>query len=105
MKDLPNLMEATFTCLDYRNVEIPDGVVVYADPPYANTTGYTLGDFDHEVFWDYMRMLSKTHKVFISEQTAPNDFECIWSKEQTRTLDYNKENQPKKVEKLFVWKG
>lgn len=75
------------------------------DPPYANTTGYTLGDFDHEAFWDYMRELSKTHKVFISEQTAPNDFECIWSKEQTRTLDYNKENQPKKVEKLFIWKG
>lgn len=107
MKDLPNLMDATFTCLDYRNVEIPDGAVVYADPPYAGTKKYAtlLGNFNHEAFWEYMRELSKTHKVFISEQTAPNDFECIWSKEQTRTLDYNKENQPKKIEKLFVWKG
>ena len=104
MKDLPNLMDAKFTCLDYRDVEIPEGAVVYADPPYVNTTGYSLGQFDHEAFWDYMRKLSKTHKVFISEQEVPDDFECIWSKELTRTLDYNKNNQPKKVEKLFVWK-
>lgn len=105
MRDLPTLMNATFTCFDYRDVKIPDGAVVYADPPYVNVTGYTLGDFDHEAFWDHMRKLSKTHKVFISEQEAPDDFECIWSKEQTRTLDYNKENQPKKVEKLFIWRG
>ncbi len=105
MKDLPNLMDATFTCLDYRDVEIPDDAVVLCDPPYINTTGYSLGQFDHKAFWDYMRKLSKTNSVFICEQEVPDDFECIWSKEQTRTLDYNKNNQPKKVEKLFVWGG
>ena len=105
LKDFPGVKNATFTCLDYRDVEIPDGAIVYADPPYANTTGYTLGQFDTNEFWDCMRQLSKRCEVYISEESAPDDFECIWSQEQTRTLDYNKSNQPKKVEKLFKYKG
>lgn len=104
LKDLPGVKNATFTCLDYRDVEIPDGAIVYADPPYANTTGYTLGQFDTNEFWDYIRQLSKRCEVYISEESAPDDFECIWSQELTRTLDYNKSNQPKKVEKLFKYK-
>ena len=107
MKDLPNLMNATFTCLDYREVKIPDGATVYADPPYEGTKKYAtlLGNFDHKAFWDYMRHLSKRCEVYISEESAPDDFECIWSQELTRTLDFNKSNQPKKVEKLFKYKG
>lgn len=105
LKDLPGVQSATFTCLDYRDVEIPDGAVVYCDPPYANTTGYTVGQFDTNEFWHYMRQLSKRCNVYISEESAPDDFECVWSQELTRTLDHNKSNQPKKVEKLFKYKG
>ena len=50
-----------------------------------------------------MRKLSKTHKVFISEEQAPEDFECIWSKEVKRVLDVNKANIQSKTEKLFVY--
>lgn len=100
------IKNAKFICGDYRDVEIPDGAVVYADPPYFKTTGYSNSkNFNYEEFWEYMREISKTHKVFISEEQAPEDFECIWQKEVRRTLDANKNNQPKKVEKLFVWKG
>ena len=107
MKDISGLINAEFSCLDYKDVIIPKGSIVYADPPYAKTTGYDkiVGEFNHEEFWEYMRKISKDNKVFISEQEAPDDFECIWKKEQTRTLDYNKNNQPKKTEKLFIWKG
>lgn len=105
LKDLPGVQSATFTCLDYRDVEIPDDAIVYCDPPYANTTGYTVGQFDTNEFWRYMRQLSKRCDVYISEESAPDDFECIWSQELTRTLDFNKSNQPKKVEKLFKYKG
>lgn len=98
------LKDAQFLCLDYKDVHIPDGSVVYCDPPYANTTGYTTGNFNHNEFWDYVREISKKNLVLISEQNAPDDFECIWEQELTRTLDYNKENQFKKVEKLFKWK-
>lgn len=103
-KDLKGLLNTNFTCLDYRDVIIPDGSIVYADPPYKGTTGYTLGKFNHDEFWEYMRQISKNNMVFISEQNAPEDFECIWSKQFTRTLDINKDNQPKKIEKLFTYK-
>lgn len=100
-----NIKNAKFICGDYRDVKIPDNAVVYADPPYSQTTGYSNSkDFNHEEFWQYIRQISKTHKVFISEENAPEDFECIWQKEVRRTLDANKNNQPKKVEKLFIFK-
>ena len=105
LKDLVGIQSATFTCLDYHDVEIPDGAVVYCDPPYANTTGYTVGQFDTNEFWDYMRQLSKRCDVYISEESAPDDFECIWSKEKVRTLEKSDNVGRVKVEKLFKCKG
>lgn len=99
------LKDAKFLCLDYKDVHIPNNSVVYCDPPYKGTTGYTTGEFNHNEFWDYMRLISKNNIVLISEQSAPDDFECIWQQELTRTLDYNKENQPKKIERLFRLKN
>ena len=103
LKDMDNLMTAHFTCQDYHDVIIPNNSIVYADPPYNNTTGYGKDKFNSDEFWEYMRVISKNNKVFISEQTAPNDFECVWEKEFTRTLDVNKENQFKVTEKLFTY--
>lgn len=104
LKDMATLMDAEFICKDYRDVELPDGCVVYADPPYDGTTGYGNEKFDSDSFWDYMREISKNHLVFISEQNAPDDFIPIWKKQLTRTLDRNKNNQFKATEKLFVHK-
>ena len=105
LKDFANLQNATFTCNDYKDVVIPAGSVVYADPPYSNTTGYTSGKFNSEEFWDYMRQIGKDNQVFISELEAPDDFVCVWERPFTRTLDRNKNNQFKVVEKLFTYKG
>ena len=102
---MDNLMTTQFTCQDYRDVIIPNNSIVYADPPYNNTTGYGKDKFNSDEFWEYMRVISKNNKVFISEQTAPNDFECVWEKEFTRTLDVNKDNQFKVTEKLFTYKN
>lgn len=105
LKDFEGLKNATFTCLDYKDVLIPDNAIVYADPPYKNTTGYSLGEFDHDEFWEYMRKISKDHIVLISEQTAPDDFEIVWEKEQKRALDANKDNMFTITERLYKWKG
>ena len=105
LKDLHGVQSATFTCLDYHDVEIPDGAVVYCDPPYVNTTGYTVGQFDTNEFWNYMRQLSNRCDVYISEESAPDDFECVWSKEKIRTLEKNDNVGRVKVEKLFKYKG
>ena len=102
-KDLDNMSKTEFICMDYKDVNIPDGSIVYADPPYNNTTGYGKTKFNSEDFWEYMRKISKKNKVFISEQNAPNDFMCIWEKPFTRTLDVNKNNQFQVTEKLFTY--
>lgn len=103
MKDMEGLYNAEFYSLDYKDVVIPDGSIVYADPPYEGTTGYgSKLKFNTQEFWEYIREISKKNIVFVSEEVAPEDFNCVWQKEFTRTLDVNKSNQPKKIEKLFV---
>lgn len=104
LRNMATLMDAEFICKDYRDVELPEECVVYADPPYDNTTGYNNEKFNSSEFWDYMRKISKNHIVFISEQTAPDDFVAIWEKPITRTLDVNKDNYFKTTEKLFVYR-
>lgn len=105
IRDMALLKNAEFICKDYRDVSLPDGCVIYADPPYNNTTGYGKVKFDSNAFWEYAREVSKTHLMLISEQTAPDDFVSIWEKPFTRTLDVNKNNQFKVTEKLFVHKS
>lgn len=91
----------TFMCLNYKNVA-PKDFLIYCDPPYSGTCGYTAaGSFDTEHFWNTMRKWSRNNLVFISEYTAPDDFECVW---QTETkLDIRDKDNVKqtRTEKLF----
>jgi DNA adenine methylase len=106
LKDMATLTDAEFICGDYRDMAIPQGAVIYADPPYNNTTGYSGGKFDTAEFWLYMRLLAETgHMVFVSEQEAPPEWVCIWEKPFRRTLDRNKNNQFVVMEKLFTYGG
>ena len=98
------LMNAEFICSDYKDVVLPDKCIVYADPPYENTTKYSNQYFDSKAFWEYMRKVSDDHRVYISELNAPDDFVSIWHKSITRTLDVNKDNYFKSVENLYIHK-
>jgi len=73
----------------------------YCDPPYQGTTKYK-DEFNHEIFWEWVRKMSKNYIVIVSEYNAPDDFECIWNKEISNTLDKN--SRSKAVEKLFILK-
>ena len=68
----------TYSVGDYRDVEIPDGSVIYADIPYRTST--QKGDygvrFDHEAFYDWCE--AQTQSLFISEYAMPEDrFVCV----------------------------
>lgn len=107
LRDLEILKDAEFLCKDYRDVELPDGCVVYADPPYSGKmAAFGLNEkFDTDEFWDWCRDKSKTHHIYVSELVAPDDFEAIWIKPVLRQLaNCNAENF-QAVEKLFVYKG
>ena len=98
-RQVPKLQNIIFKNMDYRNLDIPTNSLIYADPPYANTTKYS-NKFDHEQFWNWCREKSKTNILFISEYNAPQDFKCIFEKEITSTLNKNKKDP--KIEKLFI---
>ena len=69
--------------IDYRKVPIPEGAVVYCDPPYKGTAKY-LVNFDHEAFYQWV--LSRPFPVFISEYNMPDDFSPIGIKQKISSL-------------------
>ena len=83
----------------------PKNKLIYCDPPYEKTTGYsTSKDFDHELFWETMRKWSKNNYVFISEYKAPKDFIELSSSKKYSTLS-GKGSCNVRTEKLFVHKS
>ena len=102
LKQLPKMIGVELYNLDYRELAIPDGSIIYCDPPYRGTAGYMHG-LDHEDFWDWCRYMAliKRHKVYISEYNAPPDFICILEIDHYTTL--TKTNKDKRVEKLFIF--
>ena len=101
---MKTLQDVKFDCKDYRELEY-ENALIYCDPPYANTTEYTVGNFDNKEFWQWCRDMSKTNTVIISEYIAPDDFKCIWQKKiktEIRTKINGRENR---IEKLFVYCG
>lgn len=103
MKQSRNLVGIDFLYSSYLDLEIPKNSIIYCDPPYANTTKYK-DNFNHEEFWRWCRDKSKEgHRVFVSEYSAPDDFECVWQKEINSSLTKNTGGK-KGVEKLFVYK-
>ena len=87
--------------LDYKDLPIPENSIVYCNPPYANTTKYK-NEFNHEEFWKWCEdLVNQGHQVFVSEYTAPDNWECVWSKKVNNTL--TKDTGSKQgVEKLFT---
>lgn len=68
--------ELTILNLDYREVDVPRGAVIYADPPYRGAKKYGGETFDHDTFYDWC--CRQTAPLFISERYMPEDrFICI----------------------------
>ena len=104
LERLQQLERLELTSLDYDQVDIPKGAIVYCDPPYKGTAEYKEGGFNHVKFWQWVREKSKTNPVYVSEYNAPNDFKVIRSFSQKSTLQGGVQkhtNQPD--EKIFVY--
>lgn len=100
IKQSEALQEVILLNVPYDCLSIPDNSLIYCDPPYAGTTKYK-DDFNHDLFWEWCRVKSKEgHTVFVSEYTAPSDFQVVWEKPLANTLSKNKSYKP--TEKLFL---
>lgn len=97
-----NLLDVKYYNKKYSDLNIPQNSVIYCDPPYQDTTGYTNeSNFAHDEFWQWCREMSKKgHDVLVSEYQAPSDFICVWEKQVTNSM--NTHNTYKPTEKLFV---
>ena len=87
--------------MDYQDVPIPDGAVVYCDPPYKGTDAYGISGkqaFDHERFYEWC--LTRDFPVFVSEYRMPGGFSDIAS--TTRADSMCAAGSVKRTEKLFV---
>ena len=103
LRQLATLRDVEFRCCSYRDLVLPPNSIVYCDPPYAGTTGYATGGFDHADFWAWCReTFAAGHEVFVSEYTAPDDFLCIWSKSVGINVDNQANKGRRAVERLFV---
>jgi DNA adenine methylase len=101
MKKLPGLKNVEFRVSDYTGIEVCPKSLIYCDPPYKGTTGYSLGGFDHEEFWQWVRYQSKENTVLVSEYEAPEDFTCVWSKITKTDMRVGDGVKEMRIEKLY----
>jgi DNA adenine methylase len=81
LKKMETLMDAQFTCEDFRNLNYKNAVI-YCDPPYKNTSQYDkkiLGNFPYDEFIEWVKEQSKNNVVLVSEykRNAPEDAKIL----------------------------
>ena len=91
LERLQSLERLRVTSLSYDEIDIPEGAVVYCDPPYhACKTDLYEGKaktFDHGAFYDWCVRVSKTNPIFISEYSIEDDrFEIAAEKQKLTRL-------------------
>jgi DNA adenine methylase len=106
LKGASKLAGAKVSTAGYQSLPaVPAAPLIYCDPPYADTTGYSTDSFDSEAFWAKAQSWAeKGADVFVSEYTAPEGWEVLYERDvkvSTNTAD----NRHTATEKLFTWKG
>ena len=98
----PRLPSIKTESKDYRDLVIPEGAVVFCDPPYKDSTvKYNGRGFDHATFYDWCVDTAKTHPLFVTEyQIDDPRFTCIGEKARQITLN-GVGSKGKKVERLY----
>ena len=95
LERMESLERLQVTSLSYDEIDIPDGAVVYCDPPYhaCNKSLYdgTAKAFDHNAFYDWCVSVSKTNPIFISEYSIEDDrFEVVAEKQKMTSMSSKK---------------
>ena len=105
-KILKNIMDVKFYNLNYDEVPIPNGALVYNDIPYKNTTSYCkseVGEFDHEEFYNWVRRNSDKYDIYVSEykQNIPDDFTIVWEQNSKKDIR-NKDNVREETVEVLI---
>ena len=99
LEGLEGLERLEVSNLDYRDVTIPSGATVYADPPYRGTQQSQYGGaFDHEQFDAWLA--SVDFPVYVSEYTCPSG--CVEVARTKRMCSAAARCNKETTERLFV---
>ena len=83
---LSTVSTVTVSHHSYDAVTPAPGDVLYLDPPYAATTGYSTGGFGSAAFWTWAQAHAENGvRVFVSEFAAPDGWAPVWSVNRTAT--------------------
>ena len=96
-----DLQDVEFSYGSYTQFSDLQNYIIYCDPPYVNTRCKYAEKFDSEEFWEWIRRMSKTNVIFVSEYVAPDDFECVFEKKKTFVTG-GKGKKASGCEKLFM---
>ena len=99
LQSLQSLQNLQSLQSDYRSVPIPDGAVVYCDPPYRGTNCGCYDGFDSEAFDAWLA--SCGHLCVVSEYTAPVGCVEVASRQKQCSASANGKSQ-RVTERLFV---
>ena len=78
LQQLQQLERLEITCSSYDEYQYTDGDIVYCDPPYESTTGYSSG-FDSKAFYDWVA--SRDYPVWFSSYQGISDkrFDMVYA--------------------------
>lgn len=83
----------------------PISAIVYADPPYAGTSGYKgVGAFDSARFIDRVCAWAVFSHVFVSEYHMPVGH-CVWERTIASTVSRDKASKPRTERLYYLPKG
>lgn len=91
-RKMVGLNNVTFVCGDYFDIPIPDTPsIIYCDIPYKSSTGYSVGTFNHEQFYQWgNEMKALGHIVLVSEYEMNVDKamkgNTVWRKESKKDI-------------------
>jgi len=105
--------DLTLLHCSYEELEIPDGAVVYCDPPYSGGKSrskvHRFDDFDVDAYYRWVRELSQRCVVVCSTFDAPEDFVTVHDWGDTRPVQFNghrhDRNSNPTTEKLIRYEG
>ena len=101
MKLAPKIEGVRFARQSYLDFDEPVELI-YCDPPYAGTTGYTVGAFDPAEFWRWVREYGRRSIVLVSEYTAPEWATVVWQKNVRTDMNAKGGGKIPRIEKLFT---
>lgn len=76
--------------------------LIYCDPPYDGTTGFSVGAFKSDEFWKWVREYSRRSIVLVSEYTAPDWATIVWQKSVKTDMNSKAGGKIARIEKLFT---